>query len=180
MSLLTLDRVALDRGGRLLFDQLDLAIEPGDGVRLVGPNGAGKSSLIRLASGLLRQSAGRVERSALALADDQLALDRELPLGKALAFWNAQSGMEAMGLAALGDVPVRMLSTGQAKRAALARVAASGAPLWLLDEPLNCLDQDGLDRLDALIEAHREKGGGVLVASHRPLRGSWTELRLGS
>jgi len=103
-----------------------------------------------------------------------------LPLGKALAFWNAQSGMEAMGLAALGDVPVRMLSTGQAKRAALARVAASGAPLWLLDEPLNGLDQDGLDRLDALIEAHREKGGGVLVASHRPLRGSWTELRLGS
>ena len=180
MSLLAFDQVALVRGGRLLFDQLDMAIEPGGGVHLVGPNGAGKSSLIRLAAGLLRHSAGKVERSALALADDQLALDRELPLGKALAFWSADSGMEAMGLAALGHVPVRMLSTGQAKRASLARVAASGAPLWLLDEPLNGLDQDGLDRLDALIEVHRGKGGGVLVASHRLLRGSWTELRLGA
>ena len=180
MSLLAFERVALVRGGRLLLEQLDLAIEAGGGVHVVGPNGAGKSSLIRLAAGLLRQSAGKVERSALALADDQLALDRELPLGRALAFWNAEAGMEAMGLASLTDVPVRMLSTGQARRASLARVAASGAPLWLLDEPLNGLDQDGLDRLDALIEAHRGKGGGVLVASHRPLRGGWTELRLGA
>jgi heme exporter protein A len=180
VSLLKFDQVALVRGGRLLFEQLDMAIEAGGGVHLVGPNGVGKSSLIRLAAGLLQQSTGTIERSALALANDQLALDRELPLGKALAFWGAESGMEAMGLAALADVPARMLSTGQAKRASLARVAASGAPLWLLDEPLNGLDQDGLDRLDALIDAHRGKGGGVLVASHRPLRGRWTELRLGT
>ena len=60
-----------------------------------------------------------------------------------------------MGLAPLADVPVRMLSTGQRKRAALARVVASGAPLWLLDEPANGLDADGLARLEAAMAAHR-------------------------
>ena len=180
MNLLSFDRVALVRGGRLLFEGLDLALEPGGGLHLVGPNGAGKSSLIRLAAGLLRQRAGRVERSQVALADDRLALDSERTLGKALAFWGAESGMAPMGLDALSELPVGMLSTGQAKRASLARMAASGAPLWLLDEPLNGLDQDGLDRLDALIAVHRRDGGGVVIASHRPLRGDWVELRLGT
>lgn len=183
MSLLSFEQVALIRGGRLLFDELDLTLEEGGGIHLTGPNGTGKSSLIRLAAGLLKESAGRVSRSPLALSDEHLALDRELPLARALAFWEppaATTAIEAIGLTALADVPVRLLSTGQAKRASLARVAASGAPLWLLDEPLNGLDQDGIERLDALIDAHRQSGGGVLAASHRPLRGSWAELRLGA
>ena len=182
-SLLRFEGATLRRGGRQLFENLDLTLERGDGLRLVGPNGTGKSSLIRLAAGLLRQSAGKVRRSPLALADEFLALDREVPLTKALAFWkppSATAAMEAMGLTPLADVPVRLLSTGQAKRASLARVAASGAPLWLLDEPLNGLDDDGNERLDALIDAHRQSGGAVLTASHRPLRGSWAELRLGA
>lgn len=179
-ALLRFDAVSLRRGGRLLFDKLSLAIGAGEGLHLVGPNGAGKSSLIRLAAGLLRASEGKVERSAVALSDEFLALDRELPLARALAFWGTEAGMAGMGLTPLADVAVRLLSTGQAKRASLARVASSGAPLWLLDEPLNGLDDDGLARLDALIETHRQSGGGVLVASHRPLRGSWTELRLGA
>ena len=181
MSLLRFDEVTLVRGGRLLFERLDLTLEQGGGLHLTGVNGAGKSSLIRLAAGLLRAERGKVTAAPLALADEQLALDRELPLGKALAFWNpptATSAMAAMGLAALEQVPVRLLSTGQSKRAALARVAASGVPLWLLDEPLNGLDDDGIARLDALIEAHRGGGGAVLAASHRPLRGEWAELRL--
>ena len=74
-----------------------------------------------------------------------------------------------MGLAPLADVPVRMLSTGQRKRAALARVIASAAPLWLLDEPLNGLDADGRDRLEAAIAGHRAGGGAILAASHQPL-----------
>jgi heme exporter protein A len=77
--------------------------------------------------------------------------------------------MAAMGLAALGDVPVRMLSTGQRKRAVLARVAASGARLWLLDEPANGLDGDGEERLAAAMAAHRAGGGAILAASHQPL-----------
>jgi heme exporter protein A len=178
-GLLRFEAVSLRRGGRLLVEGFGLTLDKGEGIHLTGPNGVGKSSLIRLAAGLLHAERGRVERAPLALADDHLALDRELPLEKALAFWGAQAGIAAMGLSPLADVPVRLLSTGQAKRAALARVAASGAPLWLLDEPLNGLDGDGIARLDALVEAHRKAGGAVMAASHRPLRGDWTEVRLG-
>jgi heme exporter protein A len=178
--LLRFEDVTCRRGGRLLFEGLDLAIGPGEALHLLGPNGSGKSSLIRLAAGLLRPDAGHVQRSALALADEILALDRELPLGNALRFWGGRVGeaMDALGLARLADVPVRLLSTGQAKRATLARVVASGAPLWLLDEPLNGLDGDGKRRLDALLEAHLETGGAVLAASHGPLGGRWTQLEL--
>jgi heme exporter protein A len=87
--------------------------------------------------------------------------------------------MQALGIDHLADVPVRLLSSGQAKRAALARVAASGAPLWLLDEPLNALDALGADRLASLVDRHRGSGGAVLAASHQPLMGDWTRLELG-
>ena len=176
--LLRFEAVTLRRGGRLLFEGLDVKLGPAEALHVTGPNGCGKSSLIRLAAGLLRAEAGRVERASVALADDGLALDRELPLGRALRFWAADAGMAAMGIAALADVPVRLLSAGQAKRAALARVAASGAQLWLLDEPLNGLDAEGVARLNALIAGHRDKGGAVLAASHSPLAGDWAELSL--
>ncbi len=176
MSLLALRAVACVRGGRLLFEGLDLALEPGSAALITGPNGAGKSSLIRLAAGLLTAAAGIVERqAAAALADEGLALDPKLSLAGALGFWarldraDPAAAMAAMGLTALAEVPVRMLSTGQRKRSALARVVASGAPLWLLDEPANGLDGDGQARLEAAIAAHRSGGGAVLAASHQPL-----------
>ena len=179
---LRFEDVTCRRGGRLLFEGVNLALGPGEALHLTGPNGSGKSSLIRLAAGLLRAERGRVERAALALADDGLALDRELPLRRALRFWGGtvHEAMDALDLARLAQIPVRLLSTGQAKRATLARVAASGAPLWLLDEPLNGLDSDGVARLDALISAHLGRGGAVLAASHGPLGGSWTQLELGA
>jgi heme exporter protein A len=86
--------------------------------------------------------------------------------------------MEALGIAHLAPVPVRLLSSGQAKRATLARVAASPARLWLLDEPLNALDADGVDRLSQLLDDHREHGGAVLAASHLPLHGKWRTIEL--
>jgi heme exporter protein A len=179
-ALLRFDRVALRRGGRLLFEELNLEIAPGETLQVFGPNGSGKSSLIRLAAALLRQERGRVERSRLALADDALALDRELPLKRALHFWNraVDEPMEAIGIAHLADVPVRLLSSGQAKRASLARVAASGAPLWLLDEPLNALDTDAAGRLDRMIQSHLSAGGAVLAASHQTLPGKWRRMEL--
>lgn len=176
MSLLQLRAVACLRGGRLLFEGLDLNLEPGGAAMVSGPNGAGKSSLIRIAAGLLLAAAGTVERgAAAALADEGLALDPKLALGRALAFWSRLDGtdpadaMEAMGLDGLAAVPVRMLSTGQRKRAALARTLAAGAPLWLLDEPANGLDGDGQARLEAAMAAHRARGGAILAASHQPL-----------
>jgi heme exporter protein A len=180
--LLRFESVTCRRGGRLLFEDLDLSLSPGEALHLSGPNGSGKSSLIRLAAGLLRPEAGRIERSDVALADEHTALDRELPLRRALQFWEAaaDAAMDALGLTRLADVPVRLLSTGQAKRATLARVAASGAPLWLLDEPLNGLDSDGVARLEALIAGHLADGGAVLAASHGPLGGNWSRRELGA
>ena len=183
MRLLHADGIALVRGGRLLFEGLDLHLDAGEALHVTGANGSGKSSLIRLAAGLLRPSAGHVERAEAALADENLALDRELPLAHALAFWTGGNpladAMDAMGLDHLADVPVRLLSTGQARRARLARVIASRVPLWLLDEPLNGLDGDGADRLEQAITRHRRNGGAVVAASHQPLGPGWRVLELG-
>lgn len=175
--------LALVRGGRLLFEGLDIELKAGEALHVVGPNGSGKSSLIRLVAGLLKPNEGRLERAETALADEGLALDRELPLGRALAFWKGPRLTEAMSafhLDILAHVPVRMLSTGQAKRARLARVMASEAKLWLLDEPLNGLDRTSVAQLDAAIATHRSAGGAVVVASHAPLAGDWLSLELGT
>lgn len=185
--LLEFEQVTLRRGGRILFEDLDLRLGAGEGAHLTGPNGSGKSSLIRLAAGLLRAERGSVRGGRLALASDALALDAEIPLRRALSFWARLGGasdplddtLAKLGLERLADVPVRLLSTGQAKRAALARVVASGAPLWLLDEPVNGLDDDGVMRLNAIVAEHRRAGGAVLAASHVPLAGDWARLRLG-
>ena len=174
--LLRLDRVACIRGDRLLFEELSLALAPGEALWLRGPNGAGKSSLIRVAAGLLRAAAGTVERfGRVALIDEAAALDAELPLRRALDFWarvdtvdghTVDRAMEAMALHPLAEVPVAMLSTGQRKRAAMVRVIASGAPIWLLDEPANGMDDAAQARLVAAIAMHRANGGAVMLASH--------------
>jgi heme exporter protein A len=174
--LLRLDDVACIRGDRLLFEGLSLALAPGGALWLRGPNGAGKSSLIRLAAGLLRPAAGTVERfGRVALIDEAAALDAELPLRCALDFWarvdtvdghTVDRAMETMALHPLAEVPVAMLSTGQRKRAGVVRVIASGAPIWLLDEPANGMDDAAQARLAAAIAAHRANGGAVLLASH--------------
>ena len=177
------DGLALVRGGRLLFEGLGLRLEPGEALHITGPNGSGKSSLLRLVAGLLRPDSGRIERVEAALADEGLALDRELPLGRALAFWAGPDLTQALAvfeLEELARVPVRLLSTGQAKRARLARVVASGSRLWLLDEPLNGLDRKGIAELDCAMSAHRSAGGAILAASHVPLSGQWRALELGA
>lgn len=173
---LVLSDVACRRGGRLLFEHLSLSMAAGDAAVLTGPNGVGKSSLLRMIAGLLPAERGQVRTDGpIALADEALALDRELPLARALAFWaridggDFGSALSALALDMLADVPVRMLSTGQRKRAVLARVLASGAPIWLLDEPGNGLDTASLKRLEAMVAKHRADGGIVLAASHQPL-----------
>jgi heme exporter protein A len=109
----------------------------------------------------------------IGLIDERPALDPQLPLGTALAFWQrldggADSAIERLGLANLLDVPVRYLSTGQKKRAALARLLGQTAAVWLLDEPLNGLDSDAVRLVEALAGEHLAQGGICLIASHQP------------
>lgn len=159
----------------MLLKGVSFALEAGAALHLAGPNGIGKSSLMRVLAGLLRPYAGTVERDgALALIDERPALDLHQPLARALGFWRAIDGGTALpadelGLDDLLDVPVRYLSTGQRKRAALARIAGSGAAIWLLDEPLNGLDTAWTAAAHRLIEAHRKAGGIAVIASHQPL-----------
>ena len=139
-----------------------------------GPNGTGKSSLIRILAGLLRPFAGVVNSSGtMALLDERPALDEHLPLGSALAFWQRLDGGRAdlarLGLADLAEVPFGYLSTGQKKRAALARLIGQNAPIWLLDEPLNGLDTAAVALVEAIIAQHCANGGIALVASHQPI-----------
>lgn len=166
--------LACRRGDRLLFARLSFALESGAALQLAGSNGIGKSSLIRILAGLLPPFAGSVSREgAIAFLDERPALDPHLPLGSALGFWQgidgpADNDAVRLGLGELMDVPVRYLSTGQRKRAALARMIGQKAPVWLLDEPLNGLDTRGVALVEELAAEHCRGGGIAVIASHQP------------
>ncbi|TCH99124.1 heme ABC exporter ATP-binding protein CcmA [Roseococcus sp. SYP-B2431] len=176
------------RAERLVFDCVSFAIEPGDAVLLTGANGAGKSSLLRLLAGLLPAAAGRLSWDGVdAFADlpahgarlrylgHQDALKPGLSAAENLQFHAGLHGGDVMGalaaldLAPLAELPVRVLSSGQKRRLALARLALGHAPLWLLDEPSVGLDAASLEKLAPLFARHRAAGGMVVAATHLPL-----------
>jgi heme exporter protein A len=176
------------RGERLIFQDVSFVLPRGGALILTGPNGAGKSTLLRLLAGLVRPDAGRLSwNGADALADrtehgrkvallgHQDALKPGLTVTENLAFAATLSGRQVrvaltdLGLEELADLPVRMLSSGQKRRLAIARVSLSAAPLWLLDEPTPGLDDAAIERLGALLARHRDGGGMIVAASHVPL-----------
>jgi heme exporter protein A len=175
---ISVDNVAVIRGNRLVLRGLTVTARSGDIIWVRGANGCGKSTLLRLISGLLHATAGSIKTEGrIALADENLALDANLTVEKALMFWADMDGATAdaqsvaladMDLQGLAQVPVRFLSTGQRKRASIARVLTSKADIWLLDEPYNGLDSASCARLDQAITAHAANGGIVLVAAHQP------------
>ncbi|AOW22422.1 heme ABC transporter ATP-binding protein CcmA [Sphingomonas melonis TY] len=173
MSLLRFEDVGCQRGGRLLFAGIGFALAAGGALCVTGPNGVGKSSLIRIAAGLLRPVEGAVTREGdVALLSEAHALDPERPLALALRYWigaRTEAALAAVGLAEAAAVPVRLLSTGQRRRAGLARVIGAEAPIWLLDEPANGLDVAGVTLLEAAVADHRARGGIAVVATHLPL-----------
>jgi len=180
--------LAAFRGERLVFSDVDLAVAAGGALLLTGPNGSGKSTLLRVLAGLLRPAGGTLLWEAEdALADlalharrvayvgHQDAVKPGLTAAENLRFAARLRGssvrvaLAAVGLDELADLPGRMLSAGQRRRLALARLVLSGAPLWLLDEPTLGLDAASVERFGAVLEAHRAGGGIVVAATHLPL-----------
>ena len=167
--------LACRRGGRLLFEGLNFRVAPGGAVQLEGANGTGKSSLLRLLAGLLAPAAGTISGGGTRgwLGHD-VALKGRMRLIDELTHWARLDGgiarlpaaMAAVNVAALADVPCRHLSSGQRRRAGLARVIASGAPLWLLDEPTAGLDVASAALLARAMADHRAAGGMVVAAVH--------------
>jgi heme exporter protein A len=175
---ISLNNVAILRGNRLVLQRFSMQANAGDIIWIRGANGCGKSTLLRVIAGLLSVTAGQISvEGSIALADENCGLDVNQPLEKALSFWAGMDGangeaqntaLQAMDLIGLVDVPVRYLSSGQRRRAALSRVIASGAPIWLLDEPYNGLDSANMARLDNALLRHGAAGGIALVAAHQP------------
>lgn len=171
--------IACRRGDRLLFRGFSAELAAGEALHITGPNGSGKSSLLLILAGLMRPTSGNVARSGrIGLVDERTALAENRTLGDALAFWTRLDGadlgkrsrwMDALRLAHLEQVPVRYLSTGQRKRAAMCRLLLQGATLWLLDEPLNGLDEDGVVAITQIVTGHLAAGGCCVLTSHRAL-----------
>jgi heme exporter protein A len=174
----------------MVFTGLDFAVSGGGALLLTGPNGSGKSSLIRLMAGLIKPYSGRLEHDGMRLSGDparhreivaylghQDAVKPMLTVGESTRFWaslrgrkdRADAAMAMMGLSDLADTAGRFLSSGQRRRAALARVIAGGAPIWLLDEPTVGLDHRSIAALETALAAHRAEGGIVIAATHAPI-----------
>lgn len=181
--------LAAIRGERLVFRDVSFSLAPGGALLLVGPNGAGKSSLIRLLAGLTPPAAGELLWNGEDALDDpplhatrlvlvghldaikpgltvagNLALPRRIAPAAAIA-----AALETVDLGRFADLPARLLSSGQRRRLALARLALSPAPLWLLDEPTTGLDAASVRRLEQRFAHHRAKGGMIVAATHLPL-----------
>jgi heme exporter protein A len=185
--------LAAFRGERLVFRDLNFTVPAGDALLLLGANGSGKSTLLRLLAGLLRPAAGN-----LLWADEDVFADlpthgtrvgylghhdaikagltaaENLRFAAALATRKQPApgiieALDAMRLTRFADLPARLLSAGQRRRLALARLLLSSAPLWLLDEPTLGLDTASVAQLGVLLAEHRARGGAVVVATHLDL-----------
>ena len=184
--MLQAEGLATIRGERVVFAGLSFRVEEGGALLLTGPNGAGKSTLLRLLAGFGRLEAGRLLwRGENALDDLAAHAGRVAYLGhldavklglsvtENLRTWGARGmvaeALAAVGLTALADLPARLLSAGQRRRLALARLLMRAAPLWLLDEPTLGLDVASVGRFGEMLARHRAGGGLVVAATHLPL-----------
>ena len=178
-----------ERGGETVFSGIGFALEQGQALVVTGPNGAGKSTLLRVIAGLLRAAEGRVHLEgggeafpSVASAAHYLghlnAMKTALSVAENLRFWRDFNGdgqlgveeaLETVGLGGIGYLPFGYLSTGQRRRAAIAKLLVSHRPLWLLDEPTAGLDKASEERFARLMARHCAEGGIVVAATHLPL-----------
>lgn len=196
---LAVKELACVRSGRVVFEGLSFAVGAGEALVVRGPNGAGKSSLLRILAGLLPAAGGQIdfetdeaERSRGLAAHFVGHLDgvkgassvaENLDFAQALLGGGVgiEGALSALGLEKLASFPARVLSAGQRRRVALARLLVAPRRLWLLDEPMTALDQEGQETLLAITAAHLAAGGLAVVASHATLKIERSrELRLGT
>lgn len=198
---LTVDRLGAERGGEEIFSGVGFSLAAGEALLVTGPNGAGKSTLLRVVAGLLPATNGTValhetaeEPRTVAAASHYLghanAMKTALTVEENLRFWrdflgephlSVQEALETVGLGDIGHLPFGYLSTGQRRRAAIARLLVGYRPVWLLDEPTAGLDKASERQFAALMRAHLEDGGIIVAATHLPLglEGAG-ELRMGN
>lgn len=194
--LLDVTGLACRRGGRSVFDGLSFGLGRGELLVLTGRNGSGKTTLLRVLAGLVRPTAGTVRWQGADVARDfdawrgriawlghleglkgDLTVDENLLVAERLrggatgepAPGRLDAALLVLDLTGLAARPVRTLSAGQRRRAALARVVLSQAPLWLLDEPLNALDAAAQAAFRVALEAHLAAGGLAIAATHAEL-----------
>jgi heme exporter protein A len=171
---------------------VSLALAPGEVLHVSGPNGTGKTTLLRVLTGLLRPEQGTISwrgrsiivardeyQIALAYASHEPALKGDLTALENLRFLvglrrragadELRSCLQRTGVLACADLPARVLSAGQRRRVALARVLACRAELWLLDEPFTNLDSAGASLVSGLLEEHIREGRSALVVAHHEL-----------
>jgi heme exporter protein A len=190
---LCVEKVHVWRGDRHVLRGVSLQIKPQELLHISGPNGTGKTTLLRVVSGLLRPEQGSVTwlgqsiatirtdyQAALAYASHEPALKGDLTALENLRFAvglkrrvsasELRASLERTGVAACADLPARVLSAGQRRRVAMARVLAMSASLWLLDEPFTNLDAAGTHLISELLQSHIEHGGLALVVAHHDLK----------
>jgi heme exporter protein A len=175
-----------ERGGRTVFRDVGFRLEAGQLLQLTGPNGSGKSSLLRLIAGLNAAQSGKLAlhggEAELSIGQQahfvahQDAVKSALSVHENLAFWKGFLGggdidaaLAAFGLARLSGYAAGLLSAGQKRRLALARLVLTPRVLWLLDEPTVGLDTASLTRFAEVMGEHLKTGGMIIAATHVPL-----------
>lgn len=182
MTILEVKALTVSRGSRPLVSDLSFALAAGEVLHLRGSNGAGKTSLLEVLSGLRTATAGAMtpepEGGRLHWLGHKNALNLALTPIENLEFWCGLNGrptnglvpaLERLGVAKVRHRPCRTLSAGQKRRSALARLLLDQRALWLLDEPLDGLDAQGLELFANLLKTHLQSGGSAIITSHQPL-----------
>jgi len=183
---ITAENLSCERGGRTVFSNQNFSLGSGEFLQLTGPNGSGKSSLLRLLANLSEPSLGKI---SLEGGSPELTLGQQahyiahsdasksaLTVMENLIFWRDFLGggdlmraLQAVNLAALADYPAALLSAGQRRRLALARLALVPRAIWLLDEPSVGLDESAQKLLAGIMNGHLREGGLIVAATHVPL-----------
>jgi len=191
MSQLQVIALGCERGGRPLFATQSFSLEAGQAMHIEGDNGSGKTSLLRMVCGLSQPASGEVRWGGQAIAEVRSAFFRDLLYvghslglkdelsavenlqtvsmlaGQPVSHEQAFQALKTQGLGSRAHLPLRVLSQGQKRRVALARLQVSKAKLWVLDEPFVALDRAAVETLQQVLQAHLQQEGILLFTSHQ-------------